>query len=229
MAPRIGITTSYTEEEQRLPRQYIEAVEAAGGLPLLLPMARPATQDALMQEVDALVVPGGPAVDEGLVGSLPDDLDPLDPVRAASDAVYIRTCIAQRKPLLGICYGMQRLNALLGGTLYGDVEQQCASATAHSQKRGATGHEICIDETSRLYQILQERTVVVNTRHLQAIATVGNGLRVVATAPDGVVEAIEHTSGRMLGVQFHPERMGARMQPLFRDLVQQAALVGPPA
>jgi putative glutamine amidotransferase len=62
----------------------------------------------------------------------------------------------------------------------------------------------------------------VNTRHLQALASLGDGFTMAATAPDGVIEAIEHENGRLFGVQFHPERMGAVTQPLFRALIEQA-------
>ena len=222
LMPRIGITTSYEKDEQRLPRRYALAVEAAGGIPMLLPMVAEDTQIHVLESVDGLIVPGGPAVTDGLVGALPDDLGSLDPVRTASDRHYLQAAMTQNKPILGICYGMQVLNALAGGTIYGDVEKQHPGARAHSQKRGAATHDLRIDETSQLYDALHQSTVTVNTRHLQAIATVGDGFRTVATAPDGVIEAIEHHSGRMRGVQFHPERMGEAMQPLFRDFVRQA-------
>lgn len=224
MPPRIGITTSFEDETQSLRRDYALAIERAGGVPLLLPMTETdATVDALVDTVDALVVPGGPAVTERLQGTLPDDLSPLDPVRADSDRRYIEAFWSAGRPILGICYGMQRLNALAGGTIYADVEHQHPGALVHSQKRGATSHNIHVRETSWLYTQLNTDTVEVNTRHLQAIASVGDGFRVAATGPDGVIEAIEHTSARIVGVQFHPERMGRVMQPLFRALVEHAS------
>jgi putative glutamine amidotransferase len=224
MTPRIGITTSYEDGSQRLDRRYVTAVERAGGVPLPLPMPdTDASVAELVALLDGLVVIGGPAVTEGLVGTLPDGLETLDPLREATDRQWIERCWAEGLPILGICYGMQRLNALAGGTIYADVEHQHDGALTHSQKRGATTHPVKIVPNSRLHAVLDRDTVTVNTRHFQAVATTGRGFSVAATAPDGVIEAIEHDSGKIFGVQFHPERMGEEMHPLFRRLVTTAA------
>jgi putative glutamine amidotransferase len=224
MAPRIGITTSYEDGTQQLDRRYVVAVERAGGLPLPLPMLdTDAARDDLAGLLDGLVVIGGPAVTEGLVGTCPEDLGGLDPVRADSDRRWIERCRDAGRPILGVCYGMQRLSALAGGTIYGDVERQHEGARTHSQKRGGTTHPVQIVPTSRLHALLDRDTLTVNTRHLQAIETPGSGFSVAAVAPDGVIEAIEHESGKIFGVQFHPERMGEETAPLFRWLVQTAA------
>lgn len=224
MTPRIGITTSLDDGSQCLDRRYVTAVERAGGHPLPLPMLEAETAPPeLVDLLDGLVVIGGPAVMEGLVGTLPKELGTPDSVRAASDRAWMEQCWAAGAPILGVCYGMQRLNALAGGTIYGDVEAQHDDALTHSQKRGATTHPVHVDPSSRLQNLLETDTITVNTRHLQAIKTVGEDFSVAATAPDGVVEAIEHENGRIFGVQFHPERMGAALLPLFRSLVNQAA------
>jgi putative glutamine amidotransferase len=223
MAPRIGITTSLSDSTQELRRAYILAVERAGGVPLPLPMVESAsTAAAVSAELDGLIVTGGPAVEDGMQGDRPDDLSPLDAVRDASDGRYLDHALEGDLPILGICYGMQRLNARAGGTIYGDVQAQKPGADAHSQKRGATTHPLQIRADSRLRRLLPDAEPVVNTRHLQAVADLGSGYRVAATAPDGVIEAIEHENGRILGVQFHPERMGRSMLPLFRDLIDRA-------
>ena len=224
MTAHIGITTSFEDGEQHLDRRYVTAIEEAGGGPVLLPTTDAATTfEALLDRIDGLVVPGGPAVPEGLTGPLPDDLNPLNELRADSDRRWIEACWDTGRPILGICYGMQRLNALAGGSIYGDVEAEHDGAQTHSQKRGGTTHDIMLVEESRLRQWLDTETLTVNTRHLQAIASLGDGFSVAATAPDGVIEAIEHESGRLFGVQFHPERMGAVTRPLFRALIEQAA------
>lgn len=224
MHPRIGITTSLKDGSQCLDRRYVTAIERAGGLPLPLPMGDTNTaRTEISNLLDGLVVIGGPAVTDGLVGSLPDELSTIDATRASADRAWVDLCWEAGRPILGICYGMQILNARAGGTIYGDVERQRENALTHSQKRGATTHPVRVDPSSQLHDILGTETLTVNTRHLQALASIGEGFSVSARAPDGVPEAIEHESGRIFGVQFHPERMGERMTPLFNTLVERAS------
>lgn len=223
MSTRIGITTSFEDGTQHLDRRYVTAIEKAGGLPIILPTTdSETTVEALLDQIDGLVVPGGPAVTEGLTGPVPDDLDRLDPLRADSDRRWIEQCWNTGRPVLGICYGMQRLNALAGGTIYGDVEAEHDGAQTHSQKRGGTTHSVVFAESSRLRRWLDTETLTVNTRHLQAVASLGDGFTVAATAPDGVIEAIEHENEPLVGVQFHPERMSTVTKPLFEALIKQA-------
>ncbi len=221
MTAQIGITTSYDGDEQQLRHAYVQAVEQAGGLPLIVPMLETAASiQTLADRLDGLIVTGGPAVTDGLVGTLPDDIAPTEPLRLRTDRALITACRSAGKPILGICYGMQLLNAMAGGTIYADVEHQVDGAAAHSQKRGADMHPVHFSPGTHLHQILDRDEVMVNTRHLQALSTVGDGLRVAARAPDGVIEGIEHSDGTVLGVQFHPERMGQTMRPLFDHFVR---------
>ena len=222
--PRIGITTSLNDGEQRLDRRYVLAVERAGGLPVIVPMLEDdAATAAFADFLDGLVVTGGPAITDGLVGELPDEISETHPARLASDTRMMKLFLASERPILGICYGMQLGNALAGGTIYADVEVQREGTLSHSSKRDAPDHEVRVEPDTLLHELIGRDTFVANTRHLQAVAEVGDGLHVAACAPDGVIEAIESEDRRFVGVQFHPERMGDTMRPLFTHLVRQAA------
>ena len=221
--PRIGITTSYNDNRQSLDVNYANAVERAGGIPIIVPMFQDeATAQEFASLLDGLIITGGPGITRGLVGELPDDLSPVDAVRDTSDELIYEAMAG--RPILGICYGMQFVNAMAGGTIYGDVQKQ-NNVNVHSSDRGATDHPISIESDSYLYEILNLDELVTNTYHLQAIVDVGKGLQATAFANDGVIEAIESGDRRIVGVQFHPERMREQGQPLFDDLIKRAKQV----
>ena len=220
MQPKIGITTSYNDGRQSVDHYYITAIEQAGGIPLIVPMLETdEATEAFAALLDGLVMTGGPGITRGLRGSLPEDLSPVDAMRDASDERIYRAFV--NHPLLGICYGMQFINAMHGGAIYGDLSDGIEDPMNHSASRGATPHPIRIQPDTHFYHVMQRESLEVNTYHIQALATVGEGLRVSATAADGVIEGIESLDGRILGVQFHPERMGEAMQPLFNDFVER--------
>lgn len=226
--PRIGITTSLNDGEQRLDRRYVESVASAGGLPLIVPMTT--DQDALLEFsglLDGLIVTGGPAIVDGLVGDLPNDISLTDPVRVETDKAIVTSFLSSRRPVLGICYGMQLLNALHGGTIYADFSNRDTGVRTlpeieHSNTRGGTEHAVRSKPGTRLAAILGPSELMVNTRHIQAVADVGTGLQASLHAEDGCIEGIEDETGLILGVQFHPERMGAETQGLFQALVESA-------
>ncbi|MCY4465823.1 MAG: gamma-glutamyl-gamma-aminobutyrate hydrolase family protein [Chloroflexi bacterium] len=217
---RIGITTSLTDGRQSLDTHYAQAVEAAGGIPIIVPLLRSAAAaQSVAGLLDGLIISGGPGITRGLIGALPDDLSPVDPLRDTSDELALRAM--GDRPVLGICYGMQFVNALAGGAIFGDAQAQ-ATAKAHSPERGAGEHSIQIEANSRLHDLVGAGQITTNSDHIQAIASLGAGLRATAQAEDGVIEALESDDGRVVGVQFHPERMGKRGLPLFTDLVRRA-------
>ena len=217
---RIGITTSYEDNRQSVDVRYAQAVERAGGLPILVPMFRQAAAArAFASLLDGLIITGGPGITRGLIGELPADLPPVDARRDISDQLIYEAMLG--RPMLGICYGMQFVNAMAGGGIYADAQHQ-AAAEAHSSARGAAEHEIQISPGTHLRRILQAAHLMTNTHHIQAIARLGAGLSAAAQTRDGVIEAIESSDGRIIGAQFHPERMDGRAQALFDSLIQQA-------
>lgn len=235
MRPRIGITTSVSPDpdtdgnplRQLLDLRYVRAVEAAGGLPLPVPvLASDEAAEDFAALLDGLVVIGGPAVERGMVGERPDDLDPTDPARTASDERILRFFLRndETRPVLGICYGMQLMCALRGGRIWADVEAQQPGTLVHSGGRGGVPHPVDTVTGSAARALFGERFRS-NTHHVQAVdpERPGDGLAVSGRAPDGVVEVVESGDGRLVGVQFHPERMAEVGAPVFRSLVERAA------
>ncbi|MCZ7542108.1 MAG: gamma-glutamyl-gamma-aminobutyrate hydrolase family protein [Anaerolineae bacterium] len=222
--PRIGITTSHDTENNRqcLSLAYVRAVEAAGGVPLILPMPASASgARALAALLDGLIIVGGPGITQRLVGALPDDLPPVSALRDRTDRWLYRQARRNGCPVLGVCYGMQFINAMCGGGIYGDVMRDAGSGP-HSPDRGRDRHPVNIEAGTRLREVLGVAALEVNSYHIQAVAEVGAGLRASACSDDGVIEAIESEDGMLLGVQWHPELMPATpCARLFEDFVRR--------
>jgi putative glutamine amidotransferase len=236
VAPLIGITTSVTvdktPERAYVNGTYIKAVQAAGGIPLLLtPHFSPEVQAALWQRLDGLVLTGGGDIEPARFGQARHAaVDDVSPARDELELGLTRRAVADDVPLFAICRGIQVLNVALGGTLVQDLPSERPGALAHSQKapRHEPTHAVKVmGEGTRLGQVLGALEVEVNSMHHQAIDRVGDGLREVAWAPDGIIEGIEMPGEHrfVLGVQWHPEELVGHDQAarnLFAAIVDAA-------
>ncbi len=170
-----------------------------------------AEAEAYVAKIDALISPG----------STSGDADGSDgkPKRSVSDNNLIQAALDAGKPILGICYGHQRLNVVLGGSTKAVSVLAPSSEVTHklSQNGSNVGlntqiHAITVDSTSILYTLLGETKVMVNSSHEFAVANVSSKVWVTARADDGIVEAIEGKDNkRIMGVQFHPEVLYGKM------------------
>ena len=236
VAPFIGITTSVTvdrtPERAYLNGTYIRAVQAAGGIPLLLtPHFTPEVQAALWQRLDGLLLTGGGDIEPVRFGQPRHPaVEEVSPARDELEIGLTRRAVADDIPLFAICRGMQILNVALGGTLVQDIASERPGALLHSQKapRHEPTHAVKVmGEGTRLGRVLGVLELQVNSMHHQAIERLGDGLREVAWAADGVVEGLEMPGDDrfVLGVQWHPEELVERDQAarnLFAAVVDAA-------
>ena len=229
--PRIGLTLDADEAGRyRIERGYVEAVLAAGGLPILLPHEPPAAA-AYLSLLDALVVTGGAFdVPPELYGDQRREVcGPAKPERTGFEKEILEAALASALPVLGICGGMQLLNVVRGGTLYQDLEADTGKA-GHEQPapKDVPSHGLKVAVGTLLWRLIGPGVPEhrVNSTHHQAVRQPGTGVLVAATAPDGVVEAIELPDLPFaIGVQWHPEavrRHDARQAGIFTGLVEAA-------
>jgi putative glutamine amidotransferase len=234
--PLIGITAaSFVVKGKPYHRGYapnVAAIAAAGGLPVYVP---PGLDDETLRELyerlDGLLLPGGPDVRPSVYGQPQHPMTlVIDDPRDALELTLARWAAEDDLPVLGICRGHQVLNVALGGTLVQDIPSQVETTLKHDQPDGLPRanrlHTVEIAEDSHLASILSETRLSVNSLHHQSVAEVAPGVKVTATAPDGVVEALE-IPGKpfVLSVQWHPEDLYAEdpaMARLFEAFVSAA-------
>ncbi len=231
MRPLVGVTIGTDHRRQgylSLRKDYVRAVEAAGGLPVALAPGTPQDAADLLQHVQALVLSGGDDVDPAHYGEEPHEtVTRVTPERDAFELALCREALRLDRPTLAICRGQQVLNVATGGTLIQDIPSTVSGAADHDpeRERWELTHEVRLLPGSRLRQILGEDRVAVNSFHHQAVKDLGRGLRASAwSVEDGVIEGIEAEGCRfVLGVQWHPESFWER-RPGFQSLFE--ALVG---
>ncbi len=215
--PRIGLTLDFEEPGGyskfpwlALRQNYASSIIAAGGLPIALPHAPAELVGAYLDQLDGLVVTGGAFdIDPALYGAT--ERHPtvaLKAERTAFEWAITEQALARDLPVLGICGGQQLLNVVLGGTLIQHIPDRIEQPLAHEQPnpRDEPGHEVAVLPGTFLHRLVGVTSLAVNSAHHQAADRVGEGVVVSATAPDGVIEAIEHPDYHFcLGIQWHAE------------------------
>ncbi len=243
--PVIGITGNYEDLTCKLGKGYYQSVIRAGGTPVIIPpSADKAVLMNTLDHIDALILSGGGDINPLYCGEEPvPGLRGINCERDLPELLITRLAYNRQMPMLGICRGIQTLAVALGGKVCQDISPTPAPSPVgrgglvkHSQDadRSEPTHSVTISEGSTLFNIYKDEqqrstfnaqrpTLYVNSFHHQAVSEPGERFRVVATATDGIIEAIESSEYKsILGVQWHPECLGDDGLPLFEWLVAEA-------
>ena len=227
--PIVGLTTypASATHGWHTPVLYVEAVLRAGGVPMMLSGQCPDCAERWLDVVDAVVLIGGGDINPAEFGSAGHEtIYNLSAERDAMELALMRALLARPKPVLAICRGMQILNTVLGGTLHVHLPDVVGESVLHrAPPRDPISHGIQVAADSELAKVIGEQVNTASWHH-QAIQQLGKGLKAVAWAPDGVIEAVE-LEGRqdVLAVQWHPEITAAEddgQQRMFDWLIRQA-------
>jgi len=229
--PLIGITvdTHDAGDKYESPMTYALAVEKAGGLPVLLPYRTDLSLiPAYLDRVDGVLLSGGNDLDPASYGQpWHPKAARIDPLRQSFESALLSEIERRRMPVLGICLGSQLMNVHRGGSLHQFLPDLTRDNAIEHRKIGPIlrRHDVTLDRDSLIGQTIGHTTISANTYHKQAINKIGHGLRVIATAPDGVIEGFEDPAFPLFAaVQWHPERLHEEPEhlALFRLLVDKA-------
>lgn len=232
--PIIGITVGNSDtnpSRYELPSDYAKAIERAGGLPVLLPYR---TDLALIPDyadlIDGILFSGGDDLDPALFGeSRHASAVPIDPDRQRFELALIAEIERRRLPALGVCLGSQLMNVHRGGSLIQFLPDHARAEPLEHRHCGDNSyrHTVGLEPGTVLCKVIGKSEIVTNSRHKQAVGTLGRGLKVNAVAPDGVIEGFEDPSLPLfLAVQWHPENLAAASpehQAPFDALVRAAS------
>lgn len=217
MTPRIALAAFRIQKPGSTPayssrEELVRAILAAGGRPYLLPSALPLdTLPEVMSEFDGLFISGGGDIHPDYFGGeMHASVDGIDRERDEFELALCREAVAKNKAVFGICRGQQVLNVAMGGNLVVDIPSMLPEAGQHrwwpNYQRSRLSHSVQVEEVSRLSEIMGGTEFMVNSLHHQSVKELGEGLRVTATAPDGVIEALEMPGKHfVVSVQWHPE------------------------
>ncbi len=215
MRPIIGITADIEGNRLKLNRNYAEAIENAGACPVLLAPSRNAADIAL--RIDGILVSGGSDLHPSYYNEdINYEIKIVERDRSDFEFAIIHEIIKSKKPVLGICYGMQLINVAFGGSLYQDIKQQVPAAIGHREG----WHTIKVSDN----KFIDRGKFKVNSSHHQAVKVIGQRLNAIAFSADGIVEAVcSEDYPFLLGAQWHPERMKDSLsEKIFRAFVEAA-------
>ncbi|MFV8830049.1 gamma-glutamyl-gamma-aminobutyrate hydrolase family protein [Alkalihalobacterium sp. APHAB7] len=230
--PVIGITSTI-EKHNNIPsvhvhEKYVQAVLFGGGIPLVIPIGPEEMVQEWVSICDGFILSSGEDVDPYYYGTDPHPrLQTTNSKRDKMEIDLVKKAQSEQKPILAICRGIFILNVAFDGTLLQDIESTNPKAIKHFQlaERPEPTHQIKINKESWLYEVLMRTSTRVNSMHHQAIEKLAPNFKIVASAPDGVVEAIEGVGDSfMVGIQWHPEEMVSEdvsMGELFRNFISK--------
>jgi putative glutamine amidotransferase len=236
MVPRIAITGVVRNwdaaDRTGVNAAYVEAVLAAGAVPLILsPLMSPSLAGGALEAVDGLLLTGGEDLDPAWYGAEPSPhLSPPSRERDLFELALFAVARQREMPILGICRGIQLINVGMGGTLYQDLPTERAGSVNHRPDgpRDSRTHRVILEAQSRAAEALGASSVVVNSSHHQAIKDLATGLVATGWTDDRLIEAVETPGSTpwLLAVQWHPEEMHRDRQApergLFTALVREA-------
>lgn len=224
--PLIGITTDLEDKSNLIESVYSKAVEFYGGAPVLIPTVAEASGSDFLSNIvsaiDGLLIPGSRDMDPKFYGESPHPaIKPMSSERTETEFSVLRLALERDMPVLGICGGMQFINVFYGGSIHQDIKALLPDALCHE---GGEVHGVTVLADTLFGGFTEEKEFEIKSYHHQAINRVGEGLRVSALAPDGIVEGFESADGRIMGVQWHPELERTRLSELiFTRFLTEAA------
>ena len=232
MNPIIGIIAETDNElTTKLWITYVHAVEACGGTPVILPYsAKSETLNEYVRLCDGFMFTGGADIAPDRYGEEKSALcGEVQPYRDEHEFKMLEKALSTGKPILAICRGAQLVNVAFGGTLYQDLPSERPSDVLHKQRQAKMlpSHNVSIVKNTPLYKLAGLEQMTANSFHHQAIKTLGKELFVMATAPDGIIEAAYLDGAQYLrAYQWHPERLvdtDEKNKEIFVDFIKTCA------
>ena len=211
--PIIGITVDIENDGfLSSPHSYFSSVEKSGGLPLIIPfLENDDTIDRLVALCDGFLFSGGNDIAPERYGENKiEQCGEIAPLRDELEFKLLDKLLKTEKPILAVCRGAQLINVAFGGTLIQDIPTESPSSVSHRQTepKFSHSHSVNVKEGTPLFDLVKKTRIPANSFHHQAIKTLADGLQVMATADDGVIEAVWHTEKRYIrAYQWHPERL----------------------